>query len=240
MSTRTLNEARFAKVCALHNGTTSPGERAAAANKMAALAQAAGMTVEQAIDTANGRADPWAAFVAKHERELAAKAADVRTRYGSDQNLFTDTPVEAVLRAASVQLPADGQQWLAALDGFGSTTTMPDCIRVAIDRASRLPRSVAIAWAEYATVDRLSRDRGTVDLFHEQLPLACARQALVEQLLNTLPARSLNDVRARLDWLDHWVGTEYAQEPADHRAVLSTLRADIERMATRIPRGPAA
>jgi hypothetical protein len=48
MGTVALDIARFAKVRALHDSTTHSGERAAAADRMSALAEAAGMTVEQA------------------------------------------------------------------------------------------------------------------------------------------------------------------------------------------------
>lgn len=44
----TVDLSTFAKVRALHNSTTNPGERAAAASRMKVLARKAGLTVKQA------------------------------------------------------------------------------------------------------------------------------------------------------------------------------------------------
>lgn len=58
----------FAKVRALHDGTTSAGEKAAAAGRMEVLARSLGMTVDEALSKLNTAAAPpvsdvdWAAF----------------------------------------------------------------------------------------------------------------------------------------------------------------------------------
>lgn len=49
-----------------------------------------------------------------------------------------------------------------------------------------------------------------------------------------MPARSLRDMRARGAWLGHWADGESEQSRDDHRAVVATLRADIERMGQRL------
>lgn len=244
MSAPTLDVARFAKVRALHDSTTQPGERAAAADRMAALAQAAGMTVEAAMAAADGNADPWAAFVADRAREQAARAAAVLAQYPSKAALFADTPIEAALRAACAPLLGAGQTWrdiytLDGWDGWGSVEKMPPRVRAAVSRAWAMPATVQAAWGEYAATEKLDKDRAAVDPGYLPERFAAARQLLVEEMLNTTPARSLNDIRARLDWLDFWAHHETDQEVEDHRTTLATLRADVERMAARIPRRAA-
>ncbi|MCJ2143328.1 hypothetical protein [Methylobacterium sp. E-066] len=97
-----------------------------------------------------------------------------------------------------------------------------------------MPETVAAAWAELQCTDRLIGERYTLDRYCDPHLFSEARQRLVEEILNTAPARSLNDLRARGAWLDFWANGDVSQSDAEHRTVVATLRADIERMGPRL------
>lgn len=247
----------FAKVRALHDSTTSPGEKESAAARMKAIAVKAGFTVEQALSKLDTRrpvtdaqfmVDAFAEFMdrpeavaERNEREARRRVevAAILARYGSEDAVFTDTPMEAALRAACESLLGQGETWEtgSSLDGWGihaSRATMPLSVRHAASQAWPLPETVASAWAEYEAADRLTHERYIVDDYFNPYPFTEARQQLVAEILNTLPARSLNDMRARGAWLSHWADGEAEQSRDDQRTVVATFRADIERMGQRI------
>src|SRR3954452_15771934 len=98
----------FAKIRALHDNTSIPGEKAAAAAKMESLARNAGMTVEEAVsklDTPKPAAfdilneffnkPEFREHRAEAEREGVAKRAALIVEYGSEEALYADTPQEA-------------------------------------------------------------------------------------------------------------------------------------------------
>ena len=53
---------------------------------------------------------------------------------------------------------------------------------------------------------------------------------ILERLLDTAPGASLNDLRARMSWLEHLD----RRDAREHGTRFATLRADIERMGQRI------
>ena len=248
----------FAKVRALHDRTTNPGERAAAAARLQVLARKAGLTVEQAVSKldapkpkapAQATAESFADFMNRPEfvaerREREARrrveAAAIVERYGTEDALFADTPMEAALRAACEPLLGLGETWrtIHRLDGWGaldSRSKMPASVRAAVSRAWPMPETVVAAWAEFEATDRLTDERYTVDSYRDPHLFVQARQHLIEELLNTLPARTIHDLRARLNWMDHLANDEVAPDPKDDRIRLATLRADIDRMGERVP-----
>lgn len=181
-------------------------------------------------------------FVAeRNEREARRRveAAAIIERYGSEEALFEDTPMEAVLRAACEPLLGPGETWSTSysLDGWGTLATgdtMPASVRAAMAQGWPLPETVAEAWAEYEAADRLMGERCTVDYTYEPHLYVQARRYVVEEICNTLPARSLNDLRARGEWLAFQADAEVSQRPDEHRTLVATLRADIERMGERM------
>ncbi|KMO39067.1 hypothetical protein [Methylobacterium aquaticum] len=246
----------FAKVRALHDRASTPGEKAAAAGRMEALARSAGMTVAEAVSKLDGATVPpqprsffedlfnspeQKAWQAERDRERASRRAELLDVYGSQEAVFADTPREAAMRAACEPLitrrPITGGE-IDTLDGwsgvFDGRSKLPDSVRDAVSGAWPLPRTVAEAWAEFDEAEALDTDRAV--FFYEYSPehWVEARRYVLEELLNTLPARSLNDLRARLSWFDYHNAREIHPDPAEERVRLATLRADIERMGARI------
>lgn len=187
-------------------------------------------------------------FVAeRNEREARRRveAAAIIERYGSEDALFEDTLLEAALRAACEPLLGVGEDWDGSysLDGwgsFGTRRTMPASVREAVSRAWPLPATVAEAWTEYEAADRLMGERCTVEYTYEPHTYVEARRYVVEEICNTLPARSLNDLRARGAWLAFQADAEVSQRPDEHCTLIATLRADIERMGARLREQDAA
>lgn len=255
----------FAKVRALHDGATLPGEKAAAAARMQVLARKAGLTVEQAVSkldaTSRTAAKPpprsparaaadaineffnrpeFVAARAERERERAEKWRRVVEEYGSEDAVFAPGTWEGALEEACARFVVRGETtgWrIGSLWGWDTLTfgePAPE-IREAVATAYPLPATVQQAWAEFRFWEKLAGDReahGTGS--GDPAPWVYLRTRLVEELLNTLPARSLNDLRARLSWMEHLNGLEVSPDPAEERVRLATFRADIERMGERL------
>lgn len=258
--TATASLDTFAKVRTLHDRTTNAGEKAAAMTKMRTLARKAGLSVEEAVskvDTkakpspesgAQATADAFNAFFnspemraerAEREAKRRVKAAGIIEAFGSEDAVFADTPMEAALRTACEPLLGPGETWnmLYRLDGWGgldSRAKMPASVGEAVAGAWPMPETVAEAWAEFEATDRLTGDRYTVDYHCDPHLFVEARRYIVEDLLNTQPAKSLNDVRARLSWMEWHNNREITPDLKEERVRLATLRADIERMGRRI------
>ncbi|KQU30253.1 hypothetical protein ASG63_17435 [Methylobacterium sp. Leaf94] len=247
----------FAKVRALHDRTDSPGEKTAAMLKMQTLARKAGMSVEQAMSTldtpkpktqAQAAADAFNDFFntpemraqrAERERERAAKRSVLLAEYGSEDAVWADTERETALRRACEPLFGSGETWntIYRLDGWGSLDSrsrMPESVRQAVTRAWPLPATTAAAWAEYEAAEKRDSDRCAFDRDYSPHLWADARRYVLEDLCQCLPARSLNDIRARLSWMEHVARLDMARSWEEQEPALSTLRADIERMGARI------
>lgn len=248
----------FAKVRALHDGTNNPGEKEAARRQMQTLARKAGMTVEEAVSKldapkpkpnpqAQAAADMFNSFFnspemlaerAEREAKRRVKAAAIIDRFGSEDAVFADTPMEAALRQACEPLLGPGETWntiyrLDGWDGYG-VSKMPASVRRAVSETWPLPATVTEAWAEFEATDALDRERSTVESHYTPHGFAEARRYVVEDLLNTLPARSLADLRARLSWMEWWNLHETTPDVKEDRVRLTTLRGDVERMGQRI------
>jgi hypothetical protein len=242
----------FAKVRALHDRTDSPGEKAAAMLKMQTLARKAGMSVEQAVSTLDAPAPKPSSFfedlfntpefqAERAERELkrAEKCRELLAEYGSEDAVWADTEREAALRLACEPLLGPGETWntIYRLDGWGAydpRARMPKSVRLAVAEAWPLPTTTAAAWAEYEAAEKLDRDRCAFCPDYSPHSWAEARRYLLEDLCQKLPARSLNDIRARLSWMEHVARLDMARSWEEQEPALSTLRADIERMGARI------
>jgi len=175
---------------------------------------------------------------AERDRLRAERAAAAVAEHGSEEAVFADTPIEVALRAACAPLLGPGQTWdgayeLAEWSWLQGRDRMPAALRVAAARAWPMPETVAAAWAEHQDRDRREGDRCA--LFPDWMPHAFseARRCLIEEVLDTCPARSLVDLRARLSWLDELNEID-ATSQREQRVRLATLRADVERMGQRI------
>ena len=232
----------FAKVRALHDRTTNPGEKASAAARMKTLAGKAGMTVDQAMSKLDTPPVTIAASCtvnvadffdtpyfreqkADRDRERAVRWREVLAEYGSEEAVFTPGPIERALDEAAARFgPHPG--WDAYLLG-----NVPPAIVATVEAAWPMPTIVCDAWIEFAFWEKLTSDR-------EARGVACGDQSnpvqirsrLLERALDHLPAASLNDLRARLSWLEHLD----SRDAREHGTRLATLRADIERMGQRI------
>ena len=244
----------FAKVRALHDRTDSPGEKTAAMLKMQTLARKAGMSVEQAmstLDSTTPKAPAGPSFAdifdtpffreakAERERERAIRCRQLLAEYGSEAAVWADTDREAALRQACAPLLGPGQTWktIYDLDGwgsFGSRSQMPESVRGTVAEAWPLPTTVAEAWAEYETAEKLDNDRCAFWPDYTPHSWAEARRYILEDLCQTLPARSLHDLRCRLSWMEHVARLDIARSWEEQEPTLRTLRADIERMGVRI------
>ncbi len=61
-----------------------------------------------------------------------------------------------------------------------------------------------------------------------------ARLAQIERLLDTLPARSMRGLRARLDWMAHLAEQESHRGRIEEGRLVAQLRDDVERLGARV------
>ena len=249
----------FAKVRALHDSTTNPGEKAAAASRMKVLARKAGMTVKQAmskLDAPRPKTQAEAAAEAfndifnspealarRAERELerAKRRAAALSRHGSESNVFADTERETALRKACEPLLIwdTRPNWKGCYDlgGWGSHgngESMPSAVREAVTQGWPVPETVAAAWAEYQAAEEIDDDRYAFEDSYASHDWVRARGYVLEDMLDTMPARSLNDLRARMSWLEFLSRKEVQWTHKNDLIRFATLRADIERMGARL------
>lgn len=199
-------------------------------------AQAAADAFNEFFNTPEMRAER-----AERERRRLDICEDLLARYGTEDAVFADTPREAALRAACATFLVwdtrpdwKGCYRIGGWDDFGGRRAMPADLREAISTCWPLPETVAAAWAEFEAADELENDRAAFCPDYSPHRWVEARRYALEDLLNTLPARSLNDLRARLSWMEYLNRLEIAPDPTDEAMRLITLRADIERMGARI------
>lgn len=246
----------FAKVRALHDRTTSLGEKAAAAARLQVLARKAGLTVDQAVSRLDKPpAAPRSLFEgfeelfntpearahrAEREQCQADRRAAALAEYGSEDAVWADTEREIALAQACrplvVRKPIINGE-MDTLMGWtgGRLRDMPPAVREAVSGAYPLPSTVHEAWAELAAWEKLADDRCAFFRDYELSLRARARTAVLEYLLDTLPAHSMRDLRARLDWMQHVLDLGFSRDIHEDQACLDALRADIDRMGERVP-----
>ncbi len=252
----------FAKVRALHDRASTPGEKAAAASRMEAIARSVGMTVAQAmskLDTPKPKTRAQAAADAlnellnspearaeraERERRRLERAAELVAEYGGEAAIFADTEIEAACRAACEPLLGPGETWNVGyhLDGWDiGRRDVPASVMAAVSEAWPLPSTVSAAWAEYQAMEKLSIDRQTVEYYYNNHSFVEARKWAVEKCINTLPAVTFDDVKARVAWLEYWANSEVEQDVDDAKLALASLRGDIERLSVQFGQAqPAA
>lgn len=167
--------------------------------------------------------------------------------YGSEEAAWEPCGREKALEAACAGLielkPIRGGD-LVTLEGWngGSFDRLSTDVRAAVAAAWPVPASPREAWAELSHWRKRRDERRAFFEDHEDVVWIQAREALIEHLLDTLPAGSLNDIRARLDWMDYRNEIDCPRGVEREGVLLARLRADIERMAdaVRAVRGDAA
>lgn len=248
----------FAKVRALHDAAATPGERAAAAAKMQTLARKVGLTVEQAASKLDAEARAAArpapppprnpfeelfnspefrAKRAEREAKRAARRAEALAEYGSEEAVWEPCEMERALREACrpiiIRRPIIGGE-MDTLQGWDGGPNLPPDARAAVAGGYPLPDTVHGAWAEYRYWEKRYADHEAFCPDIDPPLVVRARQRLLEGLLDTMPARSLRDTRARLDWMQHVLDLGFSRDVLDDQACLTALRGDIERMAALI------
>ena len=242
----------FQKVRALHDSTDSPGEKAAAMLKMQTLARKAGMSVEQAMSTLDAPAPKPTSFFEDlfntpefraHQAERAARYAERRkaavAEYGSEEAVWKPCEREVALEAACQPIITrrpiiNGEMdTLQGWDGGRWERLPPECQQI-VANAFSAPASVREAWAEFQFWEKLADDRIAFFPDHDHDVRVRARKTFIEHVLDTMPARSMNDLRCRLSWMQEINDREWNRGNPEDGMLLATLRADIERMGARI------
>jgi hypothetical protein len=176
---------------------------------------------------------------AERQRRDAERRAAALAEYGSEDAVFAETEHERALEAACrpwiVRRPIIGgdMDTLLGWDFIGGGDFRPE-VREAVATAYDLPVRPREAWEEWQGWDRLYRDREAFFRDYGFPVWVEARRHVVEELLNEAPAQSMNDLRARLSWIEYLKSIDILGHRPRDDALLATLRADIERMGARI------
>jgi len=245
--TAALDVEKFAKVQALARAGATAGERHAAQSRLNAMAKAAGMTVEDAIRrcASASKPDPAAEAARRSWEQMRTNPISVKRRsrlvdlYGSEERakgaIFADTPREAALRAAvepfRVQRETTGWR-IGSLMGWGggSASSLAASIIDAIKSAWPMPATVRGGLREYQEWRDLGDDRASIEPWYDDADFVRARIALLEVVLDKLPAGSLDDMMARLDWMGIVHDNDIYRDVSEDAAWLATLRADVIRL----------
>ncbi|AWB26199.1 hypothetical protein DA075_35615 (plasmid) [Methylobacterium currus] len=182
------------------------------------------------------------AAAAQRETKRQARAAAAIDKHGSEEAVFADTPREAALRAACAHLVearpgSDCEGWyrLAGWDGMDGRDKLPVSVREAVRQGWPLPGTVAEAWAEHEAAEELDGERHACcrGEYHAHLWVE-ARRWILEEMLDSLPARSMRDLRARLAWMQYVLDLGFSRPVEKDQACLDALRGDVDRMGERI------
>lgn len=159
--------------------------------------------------------------------------------YGDEEAVWKPCEREKALEAACdgliVLKPIRGGD-IVTLEGWtgGSYDRLTPDAREAVASAWPVPTSPRTAWIELSHWRKRRDERRAFFEDYDDVVWVQAREALIEHLLDTLPAGSLNDLRARLDWMDYRNEIDCPRGVERERVLLARLRADIERMGEAI------
>lgn len=254
---------KFRKVFVLINQGATDGERVSARGRAEAMATKAGMSFDEAVavmnsGTAAGAADPspgWKdAFrdmfdEGRKKREVrdAARRADALKRYRTVFEVFEPTEWERALRKAvqpfSEFLPYTnhvGRRVFRTLRidrivGEVTAGKLTRRARKAIEGAIPMPTTFAAAMEEVKAWDALRLDRDAFEGREGNHELEVeGRVSLLEEILNSAPVSSWDDMTARLDWSEYDWRRQWVN-PEDHvrdEPFLDRVRADLEILRT--------
>jgi hypothetical protein len=178
---------------------------------------------------------------AEQDRKRETRRAEVLARYGSVEAVYAETEREAALRVACEPMTAwdpypDHENY--TLDGWGlcgAREEVPPRVRAAVSTAWPLPQTLTDAWAEFITTEEHERARQTMhDGEHFSELWVEVRRYVIEDLLDTLPATSVDDMLLRQSWLEHLNDQGFSRDIRRDTILLATMRADIERMGDRM------
>lgn len=238
----------FAKIRRLHDSTTNAGEKAAAAARMSAIAQRAGITIEAAVSKLDSpkpgpSRNPFdelfnspeaKAERGEREQQRAVRRAAALAEYGDETGVFAESAWERRLRLACEPLaewhPEHG--YIRNLDGWsGPGTVVPGSVIAAVSGAYRLPHTVVEALAEYEFWEGVMDDRCAFSRDYPGELWIDARRYVVEGLCDRLPAAGADDVQARLAWMRRLVDADIPRSRLETTALIDRLIADISSMA---------
>ncbi len=157
---------------------------------------------------------------------------------GSEAALWEPTPEEALLVAACqpliVEVPIVGGT-METLEGWygGGYDGVPVAVREALLAAIPVTE-IAAAWCEFGVWERLYAMREAFWGDYEHPVAIRARLAQIERLLDTLPARSMRGLRARLDWMAHLAEQESHRGRIEEGRLVAQFRDDVERLGARV------
>lgn len=255
-----LDIEKFRKVYALVTGGATDGERAAAKARASKIADRAGMTLSEAAskldtpkkpksanffegfdDRMEAKYPGWkareAAARAERENERLRKCRELLKEFGSEDAIFAATEQEHLLRAMLEPL-ADRSEYSNSTDTYISGYAGWICreptpkLWEALELAYALPPNAQGAWAEHERWRHLTDARYVFDTMYETPIWVRAREAALEHLLDTLPARNADDFGARLLWLEELNGREYSRDVHEDAALISTMRADFNALSS--------
>lgn len=171
---------------------------------------------------------------AERERICADRRTAFLAEHGDERAAFRDTPMEDALRDACEPLMdlaevARGLCRLAGWDAHDAFDDMPPALCAAVTEAWPIPTTVADAWTEFQATEARTADRQAFSEGYEPPVFVEARQRVLEEMLNDFPAWCLDDLRARLSWLER-LNELGAPRIEVQRERLGVLRADVERM----------
>ncbi|MDP2847372.1 MAG: helix-turn-helix domain-containing protein [Humidesulfovibrio sp.] len=274
MEPEKLDTKKFAKIYSPMNSTTYDGEREAARDRAEAVACAAGMTFEEAVDVISAPASPpsdaaptmhnpfagFADYMEKHEPGYKARAAeearqreearlkeqaDIIERYGSEDAVMAPCEREALLEKACAHLAeVDEDGYVSNLDGWGPVSKnadLPDSVRRAVSQAYPLPTTIVDALKEWRYWNHRWHERHTLDEYIDFHPLpVSARFVVLEELLVSLPAQSLEDVLARLDKYEELCNQGMYVEYEDQDKFIKQFRNDVNFLSNGVQVGRQA
>ncbi len=250
-----LDIEKFRKVHALVSGGATAGERAAAKARACKIAERAGMTFAQAVsklDTKKPESvnffagfDDWMEArqpgykakeaTARAERETARqkRCRELLQEFGSEEAVFAETEQERLLRVTLEPL-ADRSEYHNSTETYISGYAGWICrqptpkLWQAIGQAYPLPSDIHGVWAEYQGWQHLDSARYAFDPMHETPIWVRAREAALENLLDTMPTSTFGGYRIRLLWLEHLNNREVTRDVHEDAALIATLRADFD------------
>ncbi len=235
----------FTKTMTQRDRAATDGERAAAEQAMTKLARRAGLSLEDAIARVKPARPPHPfeeifnspAFKAEAAARAAKRAslrAEALTTYGDERAVWAPIDLEVTLQAACDPLI----EKVAIIGGTMDTLQgwrwerydkMPIPVREAVAAAHPVA-SLKQAWVTYQRLDALNETRQAFFPDYEHPIAIQALMSVLEHHLDTLPAVSMNDIRARLDWLAHITAKEWHRGPPQDCALVAGLKSDIERL----------
>ena len=188
---------------------------------------------------------------AERENKRLDRCADLLTVYGSQEAVFAETERETALRLACTPI-ADWKSWFDddgvdrpyanSLAGWdGGWKSMPDAVREAVTCVWPMPTTVAGIWQEFIDADRLTTNRCQFVPGHEPEVWVRAREYVLENALDTVAATSIDDIRARFDWMDYLHDRGFSRDVQEDQNLAARLRADVEEHHSRaVKMGEAA